>query len=62
MLLCVLLHVRLSHLLVVGRLLRRLSVFGCENALNLGSDFVMNDGLIIFANDINTEFLGGWLV
>lgn len=54
----VLLHMRISHLLVVGRLLRGLSIFGCKNALNLGSNFVVDDGLIVFTNDINAEFLG----
>lgn len=58
----VLLHMRVSHLLVIGRLLRSLSIFGCKNALNFGSDFVVNDGLIVFTNDINTEFLGKWSV
>jgi len=52
-----LLHMRISDLLVVGRLLRSLSIFGCKNTLNLGSDFVVNDGLIVFTNDINAEFL-----
>lgn len=54
-----LLHMRISHLLVVDRLLRGLSIFGCKNALNFCSDFVVNDGLIVFTNDINAEFLVG---
>jgi hypothetical protein len=54
----VLLHMRISHLLIVGRLLRSLSIFGCKNALNPGSDFMVNDGLIVFTNNINAEFLG----
>lgn len=54
----VLLHMRISHLLIVGRLLRGLSILRCKNALNLGSDFVVDDGLIVFTNDINAEFLG----
>ena len=58
----VLLHMRISHLLIVGRLLGSLSILGCKNALNLGSDFVVDDGLIVFTNDINAEFLGGWSV
>ena len=57
-----LLHMRISHLLVVGCLLRGLSIFGCKNALNFCGDFVVNDGLIVFTNDINAEFLGGWSV
>jgi len=62
MLLWVLLHVCISHLLIVGRLLCGLSIFRCKNALDLGSDFVVNDGLIVFTNNINAEFLGGWSV
>jgi hypothetical protein len=54
----VLLHMRISHLLIVGSLLRSLGILGCKNALDLGSDFVVDDGLIVFTNDINAKFLG----
>jgi len=58
----VLLHMCIPHLLIVGCLLRSLSILECKNALNLGSDFVVDDGLIVFTNDINAEFLDGWSV
>jgi len=60
--LLVLLHMCISHLLIVGCLLRGLGIFRCKNALNFGSDFVVNDGLIVFTNDINAKFLSGWSV
>ena len=34
-----------------------LSILIGENAYHPGSDFVMDDSLVIFANDVNTEFL-----
>jgi hypothetical protein len=45
--------------LIVGCLLRSLSTFGCKNTLNPGSDLMVNDGLIVFTNNVNAEFLGG---
>jgi hypothetical protein len=32
-------------------------LFG-EDAHDLGGDFVVNDGLVVLADDVNTEFLG----